>query len=615
MTLELKPAPSKNGFSEDQQQYLSGFILGSDVARKVRGLPVMTDSGAANAPGVSVTLGNAEAAPTGPDAMAFEAQSRVLAAGGKLSKEEQAKREKHNGMDLWDEMLAAATDARWPKGTDLFLWKFHGLFHVAPAQDAFMCRLRIPGGELSSWQLNGLAELSERFAGGYADCTTRANLQFREVGPADGVDLLMGLFDLGIIPRGSGGDNIRNVTASPTSGFDGQELIETLPLARKLHYHIQHHREMYGLPRKFNISFDGGGKIAALADTNDVGFMACRVTDEHATDDTPAGVYFRLELGGITGHKDFARDTGILLKPEECVPVATAIVHAFIKSGDRTDRAKARLKYVLDDWGFDKFLSEVEKEMGGKTLRRFDLSKTEARGPVNKTGHVGVHDQPDGNQYVGVVCPVGRIQADQLRAIAATAQRYGNGTVRLTVWQNLIIPHVPPEHVDSVKTALIAAGLHWDASHLRGGTIACTGAAGCKYAAADTKKHALQIVDHLEETLELDVPVNLHVTGCKNSCAQHYIGDIGLIGTKVTDPDNSDPDADLVEAYDVFVGGGYGEEQGIGEMIAPGVPATRAPAMVEKIIRNYLDGRTGIEQSFVDFYRKVDLDAVRKAVA
>src|SRR5262249_42191146 len=204
--------------------------------------------------------------------------------------------------------------------------KFHGLFYVAPAQNAFMCRLRIPNGILNAYQLRGLADLAERCGGGYADVTTRANLQIREIAPKNAPALLTGLQELGLTARGSGADNIRNITGSPTAGIDPQELIDTRPFARAMHHHILNHRELYGLPRKFNIAFDGGGMIAVLEDTNDIGFAAVTVREGfgHA-----AGVYFRLQLGGITGHGDFARETGVIVAPDECIAVATALVRVF----------------------------------------------------------------------------------------------------------------------------------------------------------------------------------------------------------------------------------------------------------------------------------------------
>ena len=259
----------------------------------------------------------------------------------------------------------------------MLLQKYQGLFYVAPAQDSYMCRLRFPGGAVRSWQLRGLADMADNLAGGFADVTTRANLQLREIGARDAVRVIMGLRDLGIINLGAGADNIRNVTASPLSGIDATELIETLPLARDMHYYIINHREMYGLPRKFNIAFDGGGAISSLEDTNDIGFHAVRLTKSNAAGNA-GDVLFQLALGGITGHCDFARDTGVVAKPEECVELAAAIVRVFIANGDRTDRKKARLKYVLDAWGFEKFLAETEKELG-QPLRRVSSDDFEPR--------------------------------------------------------------------------------------------------------------------------------------------------------------------------------------------------------------------------------------------
>ena len=267
---------------------------------------------------------------------------RFLADGKNLSKEEQVKRDTP-ALDIWSEMKQAARNNVFPKGTDVFLWKFHGLFYVAPAQDSFMCRLRLPGGDLKSWQMRGIADLAAEHGGGFVDVTTRANLQIREI-PADrGCAVHEGLVDLGIINKGSGADNVRNVTAAATAGIDPHELIDTLPLAKEMHHHILNHRELYGLPRKFNISFDGGGAIATLEDTYDIGFQAVRVSATLATADLLAGIYFRLSLGGITGHRDFARDTGVLLAPNECVQVAHAVLQVFIEQGDQTDRQKARL--------------------------------------------------------------------------------------------------------------------------------------------------------------------------------------------------------------------------------------------------------------------------------
>src|SRR5260370_11630669 len=180
-----------------------------------------------------------------------------------------------------------------------------------------MCRLRIPNGVLNAHQLLGVADVAERYAGGYADVTTRANLQLREIGPKSILDVLTAIQDLGLTTRGAGADNLRNITGSPTAGIDPDELIDTRPLCRELHYTILQHRELYGLPRKFNMGFDGGGSVAVLEDTNDIGFAAGPVGEGGAV---APGVYFRGLLGGITGAREFARGTRPLIRALACTP-------------------------------------------------------------------------------------------------------------------------------------------------------------------------------------------------------------------------------------------------------------------------------------------------------
>jgi ferredoxin-nitrite reductase len=595
-----------NGLTDEQKNYIQGLAMGVDVARAVRGLPVLSGSGAA--PGTVVRIGPGQAtAPYSPRRLEAEAQDRAVAEGKTLTREETAKREK-DPLALWDEIRANAREGVFPKGTDVFLTKFSGLFYVAPAQDAFMCRLRLPGGAMPSWQFRGVADLSRRLGGGYTDVTTRANLQIREIAAGHAPTLLTGLTELGIIPRGAGADNIRNVTASPTSGFDPDELIETLPLAKELHHYILNHREMYELPRKFNIAFEGGGRIASLDDTNDIGFRAVRVDQRNAGDDLPAGVYFLLTLGGITGHKDFARSTGVLLRPEECVPVAAAIVRVFIRHGDRTDRGKARLKYLLDAWGLDRFVAEAEKEYGA-LLRHVEIGRLDSRGVEDRWAHVGFHPQRQpGVCYLGVVLPVGRMSCEQMEGLADIADRFGDGSIRLTVWQNLLIPGIADADVDEVKRAIEQLGFEWDASSFRSGLIACTGNAGCKFSASDTKRHAMVLARYLEERLTLDRPINIHVTGCHNSCAQHYIGDIGLEGTKV------EVGEEMVEGYHLCVGGGWGLEQGIGRRLLESLPFDEIPPIVERLLLQYLDSREGPEESFAALVRRHTIEDIRSIV-
>ena len=549
-------------FNAEQQEYLKGFMAGVDAKRG----PLVGGSGGE---------------PADPNDLQRAAQDQAIARGGKLPPEEEAKRKKQP-LDRFGEISALAAENKFPKGTDVFLTKYHGLFYVAPAQNSFMCRLRMPGGILNTLQFRGVAAIADELGGGYADVTTRANLQVREIGAAHAPEVLTRLADIGLTSRGSGADNVRNVTGSPTAGIDTQELLDTRPDARRIHHHILNHRELFGLPRKFNIAFDGSGTIPVLEDTNDVAFTAVPVAEGHGVE---PGVYYRLALGGITGHKDFARQTGVIVTPADTTPVCDAILRVFIASGDRTNRNKARLKYVLDDWGFDRFLEAVEVEYGRKLTR----VPVDAIGPVppqSRSAHIGVHPQRQpGLSYVGVVLPVGRMTTERMRGLADIADRCGSGTIRLTVWQNLMISDIPDDRMPEALAAIEALGLGYEAGPLRTGLVACTGNAGCKFAASNTKGHAASLVEWLEERITVDSPINIHLTGCHNSCAQHYIADIGLLGAKVERGD------DLVEGYDLHVGGGAGPQQAIGRLIRPAVAADELPPLVLRLLQTWMTHR------------------------
>jgi len=568
--------------SDEQKQYLEGFLAA--VAARNGG----PTSGAG----------------TIPEAIHRVAQDRFVAAGKKLVPEEEAKRKAHP-LDRWDEIVAEAAANRAPKGLDVFWHKFFGLFYVAPTQDSFMCRLRIPNGIVTAEQFEGLAGLAETLGGGYADVTTRANLQIREIQPSALVELLMGIQDLGLTTRGAGADNIRNITGSPTAGIDPTELIDTRPLARALHFTILNHRELYGLPRKFNIAFDGGGQVSVLEDTNDIGFAAVRVGDGAAV---PPGVYFRMYLGGITGHGDFARDAGILLKPEECVAAAAAVVRVFIAYGDRTDRKRARLKYLLDEWGMDRFMAEAEKEMSFKPLR-LPADQCVSRGPLLKHGHTGVHKQMQRSMnYIGVILPVGRLTTAQMRGLAAIATQFGSGTIRLTVWQNIILSDISDAKVPGARKAIEEIGLSAEASPIRGALVACTGNTGCKFAATDTKAQALYLAQYLETRVKLDRPLNIHLTGCPHSCAQHYVGDIGLLGVKVAQGD------DMIEGYTIVVGGGAGSERRLAREVARDVPFADVADRLEALLHAYLAQRREAE-SFQEFTSRHSVEQLQAMFA
>lgn len=606
--------PAPGGFTPEQKEYLQGFMAGVVASGLFVG---HTANGTLTASPAHSATGNLAAPP---------AEDTVF--GTPLSELCKPERWKHeeNPLDIWDKLLAHAAADKFPDEADTFRFKFHGLFYVAPAQDSFMLRLRIPACVLTPPQLRGLADLAEDLGNGCAHVTTRGNLQLREFKPRDIVKVLTRVQELGLTSRGSGADNIRNITASPTTGFDPEELIDVRPHAKALHHYILNRRDLYGLPRKFNVAFDSGGRISVAADTNDIGFFACRVTEESISNfksqiasapagsalqsfslsDLPSpGVYFRLQLGGITGHCDFARDTGLLIHPDEAVAVAAAMIRVFNENGDRTNRKKARLKYLLEKWGVGKFLAETERKLDFLP-RRVPVAACELRRPVHKHGWLGVHDQTNpALRYVGVGAPVGRLSVAQMRGLADLADRYGRGDLRLTVWQSVLVPHVRVADVPAVTAAVRELGLFTEAGAAAGGIIACTGSKGCKYAASDTKGHATALLAALAGRTLTDAPVNIHFTGCPHSCAQHYCGDIGFIGAKL---------ADGSEGYNVVLGGGMDHEQGIAREIVRGVRADAVNGLVEKILTTFNARRTDGE-TFVAWSRRHSVEELKQLLA
>ncbi len=579
------PIEIESTFNEEQKEYLAGFMLAA-ARRGNTFFAGHTENGLITADSAS-----------GAANLAAPQETYFRTPVDELCKEERIKYEE-NPLDIWEKLLAHARDDRFPEGGDVFRFKFHGLFYVAPAQDSFMLRLRTPGGILSSKQMCGLAEMAEDWGGGESHVTTRSNLQIRQLQPKNIVRVLMKLQELGMTSRGSGADNIRNITATPTSGLDPQEIFDVAPLAQALNFYIFNSRDLYGLPRKFNVAFDSGGAISVVADTNDIAFVATRVAEGRSV---PAGIYFRVQLCGITGHRQFASDCGILVAPEQAVAVAAAIIRVFNENGDRTDRKKARLKYLIDRWGIEKFLEETEKRLSFPLLR-FPAAECEPRAAVNQHGHLGVHPQcQPGLSYIGVAVPVGRLSAAQMRAVSAIADEYGSGEIRLTVWQNLLVPNIRHEDIEVVRQGLSAAGLSDSAATFSAGAVACTGNTGCKYAATDTKRHALGLANYLDQRFTLDRPLNLHVTGCPHSCAQHYIGDIGLLGVKVGGE----------EGYQVSVGGGTDERQGLGRELIPAIRFADLPPVMETLFHAFEEKRHAGE-SFLEYTRRHDIEDLKQ---
>ena len=578
----------EGSFTDSQKQYLQGFFAGAQqrmpFAGHTAGGLITHDASSGE-----VNLG------------APMEQAEPLFWGTPVSElcAEEVWKYERNPLDCWDDLVRHATANQTPDAEFRYRFKSFGLFYVAPAQDSFMLRMRVPGGVLSTAQLRGLASLAECWGNGRLDLTTRANVQLRELPPGSIVDVLNTVQRLGMTSRGSGADNLRNLTASPISGLDPQELLDVQPFAEALQNYISNSRDLFGLPRKFNIAFDNGGSISALADTNDIGFQAVRVAENKSV---PAGVYLRVLLCGITGHRQFATDSGLLLLPEQAVAVAAAMVRVFAEHGNRTDRKKARLKYLIDEWGMPKFLDAVQAKLAFPVVR-CDAAECEPRGPIDRAGHLGAHPQSQpGLHYLGVSTPVGWLPVQQARALAEVADRFGSGELRLTVWQNLLIPNIPAEQLEAAKDAVRACGLDYAAGTVLSGTVACTGSRGCRFAATDTKGHALELARALDAGSAVQQPVNLHVTGCSNSCAQHYIGDVGLMGVKVNGG----------EGYQVNLGGGADNDQGLARELYAALPYADVLPTLQGLFSTFQADTRRRRKSFLSFTpAATNVDALR----
>ena len=563
MSSNLIPIQSLNGapLTAEQQKYLEGFFVGLAAQ--------------------GVKFGEVESVPVVEKKVSLD----------DLIFEERVKRELHP-LDAYEQIVENAAGNKTPDKEETFRFKWNGLFFLTPNKEAFMARLRIPGGLVKTFQLRELANIAKGLTSGYVQITTRANFQMRLIQPKDCPEFLHRIQSIGLHTRGAGADNIRNLTANPTAGIDPQELIDVMPLCNELAQIIINDRSFYDLPRKFNIAFDGGGLIGAVEDTNDVGAKAVKVGGE---------IYFRIALGGATGHKAFARDLGVLVRPSELNKLIVALVRVYIANGNRTDRKKARLKHLLETWSLEKYLGETEKILGYQLPRAAADLRGEFVDSKLPHSHIGIYPQKQkGFNYVGVAMPVGQITPKQMLRVAEIADLYGAGEIRLTVWQNFIIPHVPDTYVETVKKALRKIGFDTQQSLLRGGIIACTGNSYCKFAQSNTKGHAVELGDYLEKKFTLDQPINIHLTGCPNSCAQHYMGDIGLLGAKVRGEDG----------YHVFIGGGFGANQAVGRQIFSGVSVDSLKPTLEKMLKGYLRRRAAGE-TFQKFTARHDLNTLQ----
>jgi sulfite reductase (ferredoxin) len=450
----------------------------------------------------------------------------------------------------------------------------------------FMARIRIPNGLMRSEQVRTIANLAEKYGRGVADITVRQNIQLHWVTIESLPDVLQSLWNVGLTTTGACGDVARNITGCPLAGLDGDEIIDASPLALQIDRELGGNSEFYNLPRKFKISITGCRHWCSYPELNDIGLTA---TTRRRTGKSEVGFTMRVG-GGLSTNPHLAVALDAFIKPDQVITVVRGVAEIFRASEVlRVSREKARLKFLFLEhgWTADTFLAELQQRIG------FSLDpgeREEIPADIHRD-HVGVHEQKQpGLVYVGASVLRGRITPQQLNLAADLADRYADGHVRNTVMQNLLIVNVRKESASLVADTLTAAGLPVQASVFARGTVSCTGSEFCRLALTETKSFARWLTEELEERLPaFEEQLKLHITGCPNSCGQHWIADIGVEGKKIKH------NGKMVDAYYFCVGGSVGQFAGIARPVGYRCTADSVPDAIERVLEGFNTRREGNE--------------------
>ncbi len=451
--------------------------------------------------------------------------------------------------------------------------KWLGIFFRPVTPGKFMLRMRTPNGILTAAQMRVLAEITQHYGeDGNADITTRQNLQLRGIRIQDIPRIFRQFQEVGLTSIQSGMDNVRNITGSPVAGIDGAELIDTRELVQQTQDMItnggQGNPEFTNLPRKFNIAIAGGRDNSVHAEINDIAYVP-------AYKDNLLG--FNVLVGGFFSAKrcEAAIPLDVWIEPSDCVALSRAILEVYRDHGLRANRQKARLMWLIDEWGIERFRATVEEKLG----KRLPSAAPKDEFDWEKRDHIGVYPQKQpGLNYVGLHIPVGRLYAPDMFELARLAEVYGSSELRLTVEQNIIIPNLPDSRLEAFLAEPILQKFSINPQPLSRALVSCTGAQFCNFALIETKNRANTLIQELEAELTLEKPVRIHWTGCPNSCGQPQVADIGLMGTKTR------KDGKTVEGVDIFMGGKVGKDAHLGEKVIKGIPCED----LKPLLRNLL---------------------------
>ncbi len=525
-----------------------------------------------------------------------------------------------NPWEAWDEVRQFAREGRdsvlpdWA-GVYFKWWGIYtqgdgvgatgGVGGEGKASPYFMMRIGIPNGMLTSHQLHTIADLTAKYARGIGDITTRQNIQLHWLTIEALPEVVDALTAIGLSPKGACGDVMRNVTGCPLAGLNHEELLDASPLAVEIAEKLTANPEFVNLPRKFKVSVTGCPIWCSYPEINDVSLTALKRVKDGKEE---IGYSARIG-GGLSTEPHMAVRLNAFVPQEKAYDLVRAVCEIFrAQEALRENRTRARLKYLFmrHGWTAESMLAAIEEKLGYK----FDPCE---EGPIADDlyrDHVGVHRQKqEGLSSVGVTVLRGRLTAEQLHGLASLAERYGDGHLRTTIMQNIVLVNVPNARTRELVAELRGLGLEVEPSMFYRGAIACTGTEFCKLAITETKGFAKWLVGELEERLPaFDQQFKLHVTGCTNSCGQHWIADLGLEGKKIK------KDGALVDAYYFCVGGAVGENARAARPIGYRAAASDCPEAIERLLRGYLEHRFEGE-NLRGFFGRTSDETLRNLIA
>jgi sulfite reductase (ferredoxin) len=461
----------------------------------------------------------------------------------------------------------------------------------------FMLRVRSDGGALSVEQLRTVAGISAEFARDTADISDRQNIQLHWIRIEDVPEIWDRLEDVGLTTAEACGDTPRVILGSPVAGIAADEVVDGTPAVREILERYIGSPEFSNLPRKFKTAISGSPSLDVAHEVNDISFVGVHHPDFGPGFDVWVG-------GGLSTNPMFAQRLGAWVSLEEVPEVWKGVVSIFRDHGYRRLRNRARLKFLMADWGPERFREVLEKEYLGRALVDGPAPQPP---PEHRRDHVGVHPQQDGRFWVGVTPVAGRVSGATLYAVAELAERHGSGRVRLTAQQKLLVLDVPQAEVAALTDGLDELGLPSVPSEWRRGVMACTGIEFCKLALVETKARARTVVAELERRLpDFDAPFSIHVNGCPNSCARTQVADVGLKGMV-----QKGVDGELVEVFQVHLGGSLGSDPALARKTrALKVRAEDLPDYVERLAGRYLEQREP-QESFAAWARRADEEDLR----